>query len=113
MTSAHLSLQPVLASDFDDMLACASPRCGPAWSALGRFDPARARDRLAAGFAPPHMQHIVQDGQRIGFVTVHPRRGRRAAAGTPVPAPGHQGQGVGIAWVLRSVQAHARDAGRC
>jgi GNAT superfamily N-acetyltransferase len=111
MTSARLSLQPVLASDFDDMLALRIAALRPSLERLGRFDAARARDRLAAGFAPPHMQHIVQDGQRIGFVTVHPEGDDALRLEHLYVVPGHQGQGVG-AWVLRGVQAHARDTGR-
>jgi GNAT superfamily N-acetyltransferase len=110
MTSAHLSLQPVQASDFDEMLALRIAALRPSLERLGRFDPARARERLAAGFAPQHMQHITQDGQRIGFVTVHPEGADVLRLEHLYLQPGHQGQGVG-AWVLRGVQDRARDAG--
>jgi GNAT superfamily N-acetyltransferase len=103
MTSARLSLQPVQASDFDEMLALRIAALRPSLERLGRFDAARARDRLAAGFAPQHMQHITQDGQRIGFVTVHPEGDDALRLEHLYLQPGHQGQGVG-AWVLRGVQ---------
>jgi ribosomal protein S18 acetylase RimI-like enzyme len=37
---------------------------------LGRYDPQRARESLAAGFAPEHTHHIVVDGRRVGFVVL-------------------------------------------
>ncbi|MGI9133744.1 MAG: GNAT family N-acetyltransferase, partial [Rhodoferax sp.] len=37
-----------------------------------RFDPLRARERFAAGFAPEHMRHIEVAGERVGFVTLRP-----------------------------------------
>lgn len=39
---------------------------------LGRYDPQRARESLAAGFAPEHTHHIVVDGRRVGFVVLKP-----------------------------------------
>ncbi len=110
MTSAHLSLQPVQAGDFDDMLALRIAALRPSLERLGRFDPARARERLAAGFEPANMQHVVQDGQRIGFVTVHPEGDGALRLEHLYLTPGRQGQGIG-AWVLQGVQARARDAG--
>lgn len=40
---------------------------------IGRFDPLRARDRFLAGFEPSLTQHIVWQGQRVGFVVVKPQ----------------------------------------
>jgi ribosomal protein S18 acetylase RimI-like enzyme len=37
---------------------------------LGRYDEARARKRLAEGFAPDQTRHIVLHGQRVGFLVL-------------------------------------------
>lgn len=112
MLATRLSLQPVRDKDFESMLALRIEAMRPSLERLGRFDPARARERLVAGFAPKYMQHIVLDGsERIGFVTVKPERD---AAGLEVLRldhlylrTAHQGQGVG-AWVMTWVKARAR-----
>jgi ribosomal protein S18 acetylase RimI-like enzyme len=40
---------------------------------IGRFDPARARERFLSGFSPEHTRHIEADGGRVGFVVVRPQ----------------------------------------
>ena len=113
MTSASVSLQPVEPGDFEQMLALRITALRPSLERLGRFDPKRARERLAAGFAPPHMQHIVRDGQRIGFVTVVPEglEGDDALRLEHLYLlPAHQGQRIGE-WVLSGVKARARSQG--
>jgi GNAT superfamily N-acetyltransferase len=116
MLATRLSLQPVRAEDFESMLALRIEAMRPSLERLGRFDPARARERLLAGFAPKHMRHIVLDGsERIGFVTVKPELD---AAGLEVLRldhlylrTAHQGQGVG-AWVMAWVKAQAMNGKR-
>jgi GNAT superfamily N-acetyltransferase len=39
---------------------------------IGRFDPARARERFLSTFQPQHTRHILVDGERAGFVVVKP-----------------------------------------
>ncbi len=39
---------------------------------LGRFDPARARERLASSFEPAFTRHVLVAGRRVGFVVVKP-----------------------------------------
>ena len=106
-----LSFAPVVEGDFEAMLAIRVEALRDSLERLGRFDPVRARERLMAGFKPEFMQHIVRDGERIGFVTLRPD----PAAGPSVLhmdhlylRPGWQGQGVG-AWVLAWVKAQASD----
>jgi GNAT superfamily N-acetyltransferase len=96
-------------SDFDAMLAVRIEALRESLERLGRFDPQRARERLAAGFAPQHMQHIEVDGQRVGFMTLRPDQD----AVTPTMKldhlyvrPGAQGQGIG-AWALECAKAQA------
>lgn len=96
-------LSPVQATDFDAMVVLRIDALRPSLERLGRFDPSRARQRLAEGFAPAHMQHIEVAGERIGFVTL---QAHTPAVGKPALRlnhlyirPGSQGLGVG-AWVL-------------
>ncbi len=110
MSSAGVSLQPVEPGDFEQMLALRIAALRPSLERLGRFDPQRARERLAAGFAPPHMQHIVKDGQRIGFITVRPEGDDALRLEHLYLLPGHQGQRIGE-WVLNGVKARARESG--
>ena len=108
-----LSFAPVVQGDFEAMLAIRIEALRESLERLGRFDPARARERLAAGFSPRHMQHIVRDGERIGYLTLRP-------VPDSVPAalhidhlylrPQHQGHGVG-AWALNWAKAQAAAQG--
>lgn len=110
---AALSFAPVVPGDFEAMLAIRIEALRESLERLGRFDPVRARERLAAGFSPRHMQHIVRDGERVGYITLRP------APGT-VPAAlnidhlylrlQHQGQGVG-AWALDWAKEQAAGQG--
>lgn len=107
------SLAAVTVDDFEAMLAIRIEALRESLERLGRFDPARARERLAAGFAPEHMRHIVIDGERAGFITLRP-----LPAHTPPTLqidhlyirPEHQGQGVG-AWALNWAKAQATERG--
>jgi GNAT superfamily N-acetyltransferase len=113
MTSTMPTLNPVAAADFEDMVALRIEALRPSLEHLGRFDPVRARERLAAGFKPEYMRHIAQDGKRIGFITFRP------AANAVPPAlrldhlyvrPACQGQGIG-AWALDGAKAQAAEQG--
>jgi GNAT superfamily N-acetyltransferase len=56
------------AADFEDLLALRLRAMRASLEQLGRYDEARARKRLAEGFAPEQTRHIVLRGQRVGFV---------------------------------------------
>lgn len=99
----------VLPSDFDAMVALRIEALRESLERLGRFDPQRARERLAAGFAPEHMQHIEVDGQRVGFMTLRPD----SDAATPTLKldhlylrPAAQGQGAGT-WAVERAKTQA------
>ena len=55
------TLAPVALSDFDAMVAIRIEALRESLERFGRFDPVRARERLAAGFAPEQMRHIEFD----------------------------------------------------
>jgi ribosomal protein S18 acetylase RimI-like enzyme len=76
---------------------------------IGRFDPARARERFASRFAPEHTRHIVAGGERVGFVVVKPQPNSLLLDHLYI-RPASQGAGIGAA-VLAEVTAQA-DAQR-
>jgi GNAT superfamily N-acetyltransferase len=112
---APSALPPVLhyvnatTEDADALVALRIAAMRESLERMGRFDPARARERFMAGFAPQHTQHILQAGERIGFYVFKP-----AQAGLSLDhlyiQPGHQGHGVGAA-VLAHVFAQADAQG--
>lgn len=106
---AGYQLQPCVADDFEALLSLRLAAMRPSLEAIGRFDPERARARLAASFQPADTRWIVRGGQRIGFLA------RRQLADCHYldhlyVLPGLQGQGVGGA-VLQHLQAEAAAAG--
>ncbi len=64
------TLQGAHADDFEALLALRLRAMQPSLQQIGRYDEARARERLAAGFDPAHTQHIVADGRRVGFLVL-------------------------------------------
>ncbi|MBB2485673.1 GNAT family N-acetyltransferase [Mitsuaria sp. WAJ17] len=103
-----LKLAPVAAEDFEAMLALRIEALRESLERLGRFDPQRARERLASQFEPAAMQHIERDGQRIGFFTVKPLADGTMRLEHLYIRPGAQGQGVGR-WVLDGLKRQGRD----
>ena len=61
---------------------------------IGRFDPARSRERFARSFDPGHTRHILADGHRVGFIVVKPQAEGLLLDHLYV-RPGQQGQGIG------------------
>ena len=108
MSQQILRLTPVQANDFEALLALRIEALRESLERLGRFDPQRARERLASQFDPAAMQHIERDGRRIGFVTVKPMAGGALKVEHLYIRPGEQGQGVGR-WVLDGIKRQGRD----
>lgn len=75
---------------------------------VGRFDPARARERLRSTFQPEHTRVILVEGEKIGFYATRP-----TDAGLQLDHlyihPRFQSRGLGTA-ILRQLCAVA-DAG--
>lgn len=101
-----LTLAPVAESDFEAMLALRIEALRESLERLGRFNPDVARARLKSQFRPEWMQHLVVNGERVGYYTVEPRDGELRLHHLYVK-PAAQGQGVG-AWVLDRVKAQGR-----
>lgn len=97
------SFEPAQAGDLDALAELRIAAMRDSLARIGRFDPARARERLAAGFSPAHTRHIVVDGQRVGFVVVKPQ-----AEGLLLDhlylRPGTQGRGLGGAVMSRLIE---------
>ncbi|MBT9457419.1 MAG: GNAT family N-acetyltransferase [Burkholderiaceae bacterium] len=107
-TAIDLSFASAHATDFEALLALRITAMRESLERIGRFDPARARERFAAGFAPEHTRHILLDGERVGFVVVTPQADALLLDHFYI-APGAQGQGIGAA-VLLEVFAQADAA---
>lgn len=106
---SRLSLQPVDFGDFEAMLALRIDAMRPSLERVGRFDPARSRERLSAGFVVPFMHHIVLDADlRIGFVTLKPEDAAALRLDHLYLRTGFQGLGIGE-WVLDWAKAQARE----
>jgi len=103
---AKLSLAPVADADFEAMLALRIEALRESLERLGRFKPDVARARLKSRFRPEWMQHLVVDGERVGYFTVEPRDGELRLHHLYV-APAAQGQGIG-AWVLDRIKAQGK-----
>ncbi len=68
--SAAWALAPVVASDFEALLALRLRAMRESLTQLGRYDEERARARLAEGFVPESTHHIEAQGQRVGFIVL-------------------------------------------
>lgn len=73
MVKPAFSLEPADLSDFDALVALRIAAMQESLERIGRFDPERARARLAASFEPVRTRHIVVGGARVGFVVVKPQ----------------------------------------
>ena len=97
------TLAPVVDADFETMLSLRIDALRESLERLGRFDPEVARARLKSQFRPAWMQHLVVDGERVGYFTVEPREGELRLHHLYL-RPQAQGQGVG-AWVIDQIKA--------
>jgi GNAT superfamily N-acetyltransferase len=104
-----ITLSAARPDDFEELLRLRLEAMRESLERIGRFDPARARERFRASFAPAFTRHILWQSERVGFVAVSP-----APEGLSLDhlylAPGHQGRGIGSA-VLAIVLAEADAAG--
>ena len=67
------SLTTVQLEDFEEMAAIRVEVLRGSLERLGRFNAARARERLAANFIPEDMRHIELDNERVGYITLRPK----------------------------------------
>jgi ribosomal protein S18 acetylase RimI-like enzyme len=104
-----VTYEPATLADLDALVALRIEAMRESLERIGRFDPARARERFASGFDPACTRHILLGGQRVGFVVV-----KQETDGLLLDhlylRPTAQGQGVG-ARVLSEVLADADARG--
>lgn len=72
----NIILSPALEDDFEELLALRIDAMRESLQRIGRFDPARARERFRAGFSASHTRHIRLDKQGVGFVVMKPEQDR-------------------------------------
>lgn len=72
--STAVTYEPATAHDLDELVELRTEAMRESLERIGRFDPARARERFTSGFEPACTRHILLDRQRVGFVVVknHP-----------------------------------------
>lgn len=70
--TADLHYPPVVIEDLPALAELRVAAMRPSLEALGRFDPERARRRLADGFVAAHARHIAAGAERIGFYLLQP-----------------------------------------
>lgn len=100
-TPLPISFAAATAQDAEALVALRIAAMRDSLERIGRFDPVRARERFMAGFSPDHTQHILQDGQRIGFYVLKPDDDAGLQLDHLYIRPGHQGQGVGATVLAR------------
>jgi len=101
--------EPACAEDFESLLEIRLTAMRSSLEQIGRFDPQRARRRLAASWDPAMTQHIVCDGERVGFFML--RRADHALVLQHLYLlPSAQGRGVGSA-VMRTLIEESNWAG--
>ena len=102
-------LIPAHADDLEHLVAVRIAAMRESLERIGRFDPQRARERFASSFDPACTQHIVAQGNRVGFVVIKPQDDGWLLDHLYI-LPEAQGLGLGAA-VLQDVLARADAAG--
>lgn len=64
----NVDFAPACSEDLEPLAALRVEAMRDSLVRIGRFDPARARERLRADFSPSDTRHIIVDGQRVGLV---------------------------------------------
>ncbi len=92
--NAVVTYEPASPHDLDELVALRIAAMRESLERMGRFDPARARERFAHAFEAACTRHILADGRRVGFVVVKPHTEGLLLDHLYV-RPSEQGRGVG------------------
>ncbi len=103
--SRDLRFVAAVPHDADALVALRIAAMRESLERVGRFDPARARERFLSGFVPQATFHIERSGLRVGFFVVLQQPGLLLLDHLYMH-PQHQGQGLGSA-VLAHIFAQA------
>lgn len=107
---SRLTFEPVVEADFDALAALREAALRVSLERLGLFDSERSRTRLRGQFWPEHMRHIMDNGARVGLLTLKPD-GDALKLQHLYLTPAAQGNGIG-GWVMEQVKVEARAQGR-
>jgi GNAT superfamily N-acetyltransferase len=99
--------EPVAVEDFESLFALRMLVMRESLERLGLTDLQQSRERYAGQFDAGTMQHILRDGERIGFVQLAPA-GDHLHLVQLFLRPEVQGGGIG-AWVLDWAKSHGQD----
>ncbi len=103
----RLHFEPVVAADFEPLFALRMAALRESLDRLGLTDVVASRERYAGQFNAEWMQHILRDGERIGFLQLQPQ-GDHFHLVQLFLRPGTQGGGVG-AWALDWAKSQGKD----
>lgn len=109
MPPTPIALEPVDASEAEDLVALRIEAMRESLERVGRFDPQRARNRFLDGFVPANTFHIAVAGERVGFCALRREDGTLHLDHLYV-RPQRQGEGIGAA-VLSAVFERADREG--
>ena len=104
-----ITLIPTTKSDFETLAAIRIEAMRESLERIGRFDPARARERFRSGFSPAQTRYILVGTETVGFLVTIPQ-GQHLLLDHLYIKPMHQGRGIG-AEVLQLVFAQAASFG--
>lgn len=107
--SQHITFAAVTSDDFDALVVIRTEAMRESLERVGRFDPARARERLRNSFHPEHTRWILINGEKIGFYTFRPQETHYQLDHLYV-TPAHQTRGLG-SHVIRILLAHSDSEG--
>lgn len=101
----RVSFAPTTLADFEELVALRTAAMRESLEQVGRFDPARARERLRSSFYPEHTRFVLFDGRKVGFYTFRPLDGFYQLDHLYVD-PSCQSQGIG-SYVLLQLLAQS------
>jgi GNAT superfamily N-acetyltransferase len=101
----QLRFEPVGQYDLENLVTIRIESMRESLERIGRFDPARARERFSSSFIPQQTRYIVADTERIGFLVTRPQPNWLLLDHLYIK-PDWQNQGIG-ATVLEHVFAEA------
>jgi GNAT superfamily N-acetyltransferase len=100
--SLSISFANAKPEDFEYLLALRIDAMRESLERIGRFDPARARERFLSGFEPDDTRHIEHEAQRVGFV-VTKRQAECLLLDHLYIHPKYQSKGIGGAVVSQVI----------
>ncbi|MBB5198290.1 GNAT family N-acetyltransferase [Glaciimonas immobilis] len=105
----HIVFAIVTKQDFESLVALRIAAMRESLERAGKFDPARARERLKNGFKAEHARHILVNGVHAGFFVLRPVEQALSLEHLYIH-PDYQARGIG-AEVMQSIIAQADALG--